>query len=89
MGKHYEKYRAALDGVAPNTLGDIEDISYKHALAFFQDVNMVSVSKLQRTFRIGYNHAARLIEKMEIDGFVSKPEPNGGRTLLIRQKQSY
>ncbi len=87
MGKHYDKYRIELDSIEPNNLNDLEDISYKHALAFIQEVNMVSISKIQRSLRIGYNHAARLIERMEIDGFVSKPEPNGSRQLLIRQKK--
>ena len=88
MSEHYDKYRAELDNIEPNNLGAIEDVSYKHALAFIQEVNMVSISKIQRALRIGYNHTERLIERMEINGFVSKPEPNGIRTLLIHHKQS-
>lgn len=88
MSKHYDNYRAELDNIEPNNLDAIEDALYKHALAFIQEVNIVSISKIQRALRIGYDHAERLIERMEINGFVSKPEPNGGRTLLIHKKQS-
>ncbi len=41
MSEHYDKYRAELDNIEPNNLGAIEDVSYKHALAFIQEVNML------------------------------------------------
>ena len=42
-----------------------------------------STSYLQRQLRVGYNNAARLIERMEQDGFVSKPDHVGRREVLI------
>jgi S-DNA-T family DNA segregation ATPase FtsK/SpoIIIE len=36
---------------------------------------------LQRNLRIGYNHAARLLEAMESDGVVSASGSDGRRTL--------
>lgn len=32
-----------------------------------------SISNIQLTFQIGYNHATRLIERMEREGVVSPP----------------
>lgn len=42
----------------------------------------VSISNIQRQFTIGYNRAARLVEDMENNGIVSKPDYTGKRTIL-------
>jgi S-DNA-T family DNA segregation ATPase FtsK/SpoIIIE len=42
-----------------------------------------STSYLQRVLRIGYNNAARLIERMEEDGFVSRPDHVNRREVLV------
>ena len=41
-----------------------------------------STSWLQRQLRVGYNSAARLIERMEKDGLVSRPDHVGRREVL-------
>jgi len=44
-----------------------------------------STSYIQRQLRIGYNSAARLIERMEREGVVSKPNHAGKREVLARE----
>ena len=44
----------------------------------------VSISSIQRRFRIGYNRAANLVEAMERNGIVSEPESNGQRQVLAQ-----
>jgi len=42
-----------------------------------------STSWLQRQLRVGYNSAARLIERMEKDELVSRPDHVGRREVLM------
>src|SRR3546814_1138079 len=47
-----------------------------------------STSWLQRQLRIGYNSAARLIERMEKEGLVSKPDHVGRREVRSEEHTS-
>ncbi|GEJ57530.1 hypothetical protein AMYX_22710 [Anaeromyxobacter diazotrophicus] len=44
----------------------------------------VSVSKLQREMRLGYNKAAKIVERMEREGVVGPPNGVKPRQVLIR-----
>ncbi|WP_071435507.1 DNA translocase FtsK [Bacillus kwashiorkori] len=46
----------------------------------------ISTSSLQRHFRIGYNRAARLIESMEEQGFISEARGSKPRDVLITEQ---
>ncbi len=59
-----------------------EDDLYDEAVRFVTETRRVSVSSVQRKFRIGYNRAARIVEEMERAGVVSPAEGNGSRTVL-------
>ena len=60
-----------------------EDAQYAQALQIVAQEGKASTSYLQRRLRIGYNSAARLIERMEADGHVSRPDHVGRRQVLI------
>jgi S-DNA-T family DNA segregation ATPase FtsK/SpoIIIE len=63
--------------------GDDEADAYARAIDIVAAAQKASTSYLQRQLRVGYNNAARLIEQMEADGFVSKPDHVGRREVLI------
>jgi len=62
---------------------DEEEDTYTRAVQAIASAQKASTSYLQRQLRIGYNNAARLIERMEQDGFVSRPDHVGRREVLV------
>ena len=75
-----------LEGVRDAGGGNDEADSYARAIDIIAVAQKASTSYLQRQLRVGYNNAARLIERMEADGFVSKPDHVGRREVLIDEK---
>jgi len=72
----------ALDG-APTGEDSAEDQLYRKARQLVAESQKASTSWLQRQLRVGYNSAARLIERMESDGVVSRPDHVGRREVLM------
>ncbi|ENO14211.1 DNA translocase FtsK [Marinobacter nanhaiticus D15-8W] len=63
--------------------GDSEgDALYDEAVAFVTEGRRVSISSVQRKFKIGYNRAANLVDAMEASGVVSAAGHNGAREVL-------
>lgn len=60
------------------------DDLYPDAVNFVRETGRASISGLQRKFRIGYNRGAWLIERMQVDGIVSTPGPDGTRSVKDR-----
>jgi S-DNA-T family DNA segregation ATPase FtsK/SpoIIIE len=58
------------------------DALYDKAVTFVIEHRKASVSGLQRQLQIGYNRAARIIDRMQTAGIISAPEKNGSRTVL-------
>ena len=63
--------------------GDTEtDPLFDEAVKLVTESRNASISSVQRKLRIGYNRAARIVEKMEEIGIVSELESNGKREVL-------
>ncbi|WP_019896105.1 DNA translocase FtsK [Hydrogenovibrio halophilus] len=60
-----------------------QDALYDQVVAFVVDNQKVSVSSVQRHFKIGYNRSARIVEAMEKAGIVSPMKGNGNRDVLV------
>ncbi len=61
------------------------DEKYDDAVAFVAETGQASISLIQRRFRIGYNRAARIIEKMEGEGVVGPSDGVKQRDVLIKK----
>jgi S-DNA-T family DNA segregation ATPase FtsK/SpoIIIE len=59
------------------------DDLFDKAIAIVARERKVSTSYIQRRLQIGYNRAARLIERMEEEGMISKPNHQGKREILL------
>lgn len=62
-----------------------EETLYAEAISFVREQGRMSISLLQRKFRIGFNKAARFVERMEEEGIL----PPAGRTnkaRIVRQQ---
>jgi len=63
--------------------GDEPDPIYDQAVQVVRTHGKPSISLVQRHLRIGYNRAARLLERMEIEGLVSVMKSDGSRELRM------
>ncbi|MEQ1866182.1 MAG: DNA translocase FtsK 4TM domain-containing protein [Micropepsaceae bacterium] len=70
---------ALLDGEGEGSGDDL----YDQAVAIVARDRKVSTSYVQRRLQIGYNRAARIIEKMEEEGVISAPNHSGKREVLV------
>jgi S-DNA-T family DNA segregation ATPase FtsK/SpoIIIE len=61
---------------------DYHDELYKEVLEFVKTSDEVSISMIQRYFRIGFNRSARLIEKLELDGIIAPAQGAKPRKVL-------
>jgi S-DNA-T family DNA segregation ATPase FtsK/SpoIIIE len=68
---------------APRPAKTAEDQLYPRPFQVVAESQKASTSYVQRQLRIGYNSAARLIERMESEGLVSRPDHVGRREVLI------
>ena len=68
-------------GLAGNSSSD--DQQYDMAVQIIRKDRKCSTSYVQRKLGIGYNKAARLVERMEEEGLVSAPNHVGKRDILV------
>jgi S-DNA-T family DNA segregation ATPase FtsK/SpoIIIE len=62
------------------------DDKYDEAVAFVAETGQASISLIQRRFRIGYNRAARIVEKMEEEEIVGPSDGVKPREVLIHKR---
>lgn len=60
------------------------DEMYDAAVQVVTESGRASVSFVQRRLQVGYNRAARMVERMEREGIVSAPDHRGAREVLLR-----
>jgi len=63
------------------------DEKYEEALRIVVTTRQASISMLQRKLKIGYNRAARIIERMETDGYVGPSDGVKSREVLLDPMQ--
>lgn len=68
----------------PDDSGE-EDALYPEAVAFVRESRRASISAIQRKLKIGYNRAARMIERMELEGVVTAMNTNGSREVIAEK----
>jgi len=75
IAKHSE--RAAIED---------EDDLYPEVCTFLETVDEVSISLLQRKYRVGFNRSARLIEMLERDGKIAPAQGSKPRKVLHHER---
>jgi S-DNA-T family DNA segregation ATPase FtsK/SpoIIIE len=81
--EYNEEILAPREDVATESEEDGDkDEMYDQAVAIVQETRQASISMIQRRLRIGYNRAARLVEKMETEGIVGPADGAKPRQIL-------
>ena len=62
------------------------ETAYDQAVKIVCETRRASVSGIQRRLKIGYNRAARMVEKMEATGLVGPSGPGGVREVLAQNR---
>jgi len=77
---------ADLDMLLPGEQSEGEeeiDALFDEVVAFITETRKVSISSIQRKFRIGYNRSARLVDQLQAQGVISAPSgANSNRDVL-------
>ena len=70
-----------------STSGGDEDSKFWDAVDLAINTGKISTSLLQRRLEVGYGRAAKIIDRMEEMGFVSAPDGNKPRKILITREE--
>lgn len=69
-----------------NTTQDEDRDLYNKAVELVNEQGRASTSFLQLKLRIGYGRASRIMDELEVDGFISSMDGNRPRTVYGRKK---
>lgn len=75
---------AVFDATGMGSAGDATDL-YQQAVQIVTRDRKASTSYIQRRLQIGYNRAASLMERMELEGVVGQPNHAGKREILVEE----
>jgi S-DNA-T family DNA segregation ATPase FtsK/SpoIIIE len=67
--------------------GDAGDSKFSAAVKLAIEEGKISTSLMQRRLGVGYGRAAKIIDEMEEKGYVSKPDGNKPRRVLITMQE--
>jgi S-DNA-T family DNA segregation ATPase FtsK/SpoIIIE len=67
--------------------GDGPGDLFSQAVAIVKRDRKASTSYIQRRLQIGYNRAASLMERMELEGIVGQPNHAGKREILVAEEE--
>ena len=67
--------------------GDDNDPKFREAVKLAIDAGKISTSLMQRMLGVGYGRAAKIIDRMEDLGYVSAPDGNKPRRVLITMQE--
>ncbi len=73
---------AVIEQVNSEHAGQEEDELYVDVLAFVKTVDEISISSLQRQYRIGFNRSARIIDQLEQAGLLAPAQGSKPRKVL-------
>jgi len=71
------------EGASPDD--NYDDVMYDQAVRLVTESRQASISWVQRRLRVGYNRAARMVERMEREGVVSSSENGRPREVLAQR----
>lgn len=80
------KRRAAGEKPEADEPAEVSDELLASAVQWVATQQVMSVSKLQSQFKIGYNRAARILEALEAQGVVGAMNNTGGRAVIQQTK---
>jgi DNA segregation ATPase FtsK/SpoIIIE, S-DNA-T family len=83
-GDHESPFIPSGDDGGGSGGGSGDDEMYDRAVAVVCRERKASTSFVQRHLQIGYNRAARIVERMEAEGVISRPNHAGKREVLAR-----
>ncbi len=63
---------------------ELDDVLYDQAVQIVTETRQASISYVQRRLRVGYNRAARMIERMEREGVISASDGGRPREVLAQ-----
>lgn len=87
-----ELYERAIEGVKANLgnnpdqdMGDLiaEEVLYEQAKALVIQKRKASIAFIRSSLNIGYNAAARIVERLELHQVISRPNTEGARSVLV------